>query len=173
MSQTINNYVDANIVAGKLTTPGYVCGVAGYRAISVFTPANGDLAGSIYRLFRIPSDAIILSLSMFNAAITGATSVNIGLYDVLSFDGVGAIIGTGDQFMTATDISAGTAVTSTRRDCLTNLSIANRNQALWSIVGETQAQPKRAAFDIAMTFTAKTTVGTGAVAVYLEYLRGN
>lgn len=175
----INAYIDADIVAGKLASASHNKGVWACSVIQSFVVGATDAAGSIYRLFKgIPADAIITVLALYNDALTGATSVKMGLYDVLDFDGVGAIIGTGDQFMTATDISAGTAISSTARNCMTNLSIANREKQLWDLVAETAAPGpisaptlKRAAFDVCMTMTAMTTGATGNVSVRMDYLR--
>lgn len=172
----VNAYVDADLVAGKLASASRVSGVAVFQAIQSFVVGSTDTAGSIYRIFKgIPSDSIITSLELYNDALTGATSVKLGLYDVLDFDNVGAIIGTGDQFMTATDISSGTAISAAARNCLTNLSIANREKQLWDLAGEVVGPPsatmKRAAFDICMTMTAMTTGATGNVMVKMTYIR--
>lgn len=168
----INGYVDANLSAGKLASASNVSGVVIYSAVQSFVVGSTDQAGSIYRLFKgIPSDSIVISLTILNDALTGATSVKFGLYDVLDFDGVGAIIGTGDQFATAQNIASGNPISGAAANMLTNLSIANREVQLWSLVGEALYPPKRAAFDLCMTMTAMTTGATGNVSVKLDYIR--
>lgn len=179
MAAKYNNYVDVDILAGKLASASHNRGAKLVSAVQSFVIGATDTAGSIYRVFKgIPSDAIITALTMYSDALTGGTSANLGLYDVLDFDGVGAIIGTGDQFMTATDISGGTAVSAAARNCLTNLSIANREKQLWDLVAETAAPGpvgastlKRAAFDLCLTMTNMTTGATGNVMVKLDYIR--
>lgn len=167
----INAYVDTNIAAGKLGTNTAQMGGRLMTAICCFVVASSDAAGSIYRCFKgISPDAVIKSVRLLNDALTGASSVKFGIYGVLDYDNVGAIVGTGVEFASAVDISAGNAITSTPLVFDKQLSIANRNQPLYIVAGHTQTT-KLPAYDLCLTMTAMTTGATGNVCVMLEYVQ--
>lgn len=166
----INAYVDTNIAAGKLSD-NVAAGNGGVLKWMVcsFVVGSSDAAGSIYRVFKgVSPDVIIKSVRLFNDALTGATSVSCGLYNVLDYDNVGAIVGTGDQFASAVNIASGNAVTSTPLVFDKALSIANRNQPLYIVAGHTQLTKKHA-YDICLTMTAMTTGATGNVCLMVEF----
>lgn len=166
----INAYVDANISVGKLANNAQ-SGNGGVvkRMVQSFVVGSTDAAGSIYRLFKgVSPDVIINNVRIFNDALTGATSVSCGLYGVLDYDNVGAIVGSGNQFASAVDISAGNPVTSTPLVFDKQISIANRESPLYILAGHTQLT-KLPAYDICLTMTAMTTGATGNVSVAIEF----
>ena len=177
-----NNYVNANLVLGKIGSASLIGGVQQITAIQEWGVAAGDDAGSIYRVFpNIPSDAIITSLEIMNDAVTGATGALIGLYESLSFDGVGAIIASGNQFHTNFNLSSANAIAGGFVNAMPAVSIANRISQLWQLAGETQAPvapgagqtgPKGSSYDICLTMVNKTTVATGNIVMRLSYVRG-
>ena len=166
----INGYVDVNIKAGKLGDNLVGGNGAVTKVITCcFVVGSTDAAGSVYRVAKgVSPDAVVKSIRLYNDALTGATSVSCGLYGVLDFDNVGAIVGSGNQFASAIDISAGNAVTVTPKIFDTSLSIANRNQPLYIVAGHTQLT-KLPAYDICLTMTAMTTGATGNVCVIIEF----
>lgn len=167
----INAYVDANLALGKLGVNTQVHGGIVKTAIQSFVVGSTDQAGSVYRIFKALSpDIVIKSVRLYNDALTGATSVKFGAYGVLDFDGVGAIVGTGDQIASAIDVSAGNPVTSTPLVFDKSISIANREVPLYTLVGHTQLN-KLPAYDLCLTMTAMTTGATGNVCVILEYVQ--
>lgn len=170
----INGYVDANYGA---TAPKLGNNIGGGNGgvvktmIQSFVVGSTDAAGSIYRVFKgVSPDVVIKSVRLYNDALTGATSVSCGLYGVLDYDLVGAIVGSGNQFASAVDISAGNAVTSTPLVFDKALSIANRNQPLYIVAGHTQLT-KLPAYDICLTMTAMTTGATGNVCLVIEFVQ--
>lgn len=166
----INGYVDANIALGKLgsNTVGGNGGIV-KRMVQSFVVGSTDAAGSIYRVFKgVSPDVIINNVRILNDALTGATSVSCGLYGVLDYDGVGAIVGSGNQFASAVDISSGNPITSTPLVFDKQISIANREQPLYILAGHTQLT-KLPAYDICLTMTNMTTGATGNVALLIEF----
>jgi hypothetical protein len=173
----VNKYVSANYnnSTGKLLDRAglFGPGVVTQEAIAWFQPVSTDSVGSIYRLFKgIPSDVIITNLQMLNDAWTNCTSINIGLYNVLDWDGVGAIVGTGDQLLSGYNPSGGNPASSGWVSVLTNLSIANRIKSLWEVAAQAEYPPKFAAFDIALTTVTNSGSATPNIAVKLSYVRG-
>lgn len=167
----VNVYADANIALGKLASNSSSPGGVLKTAICKFTVGSTDAAGSIYRVFKgMSPDIIIKAVRLYNDALTGATSVKLGLYGVLDYDNVGAAVGSANQIASAIDINAGNPVTSTPLVFDKSISIANRNQPLYILAGHTQLT-KLPAYDIALTMTAMTTGATGDVAVILEYVQ--
>ena len=156
----INNYVDTDIVAGKLGVNTRVQGGQMRTAIQSFVVGSTDAAGSIYRIFKgMSPDIVIKSVRLYNDALTGATSVSFGAYGVLDLDGVGAIVGSGNQIASAVDISAGNPVTATSLVFDKQISIVNREVPLFTLVGHTQST-KLPAYDLCLTMTAMTVVLT-------------
>jgi hypothetical protein len=171
-------YADADLAAGKLGSAAHVGGVQEFCAIQAFAVAAADAAGTIYRVFPdIPSDAIVTELHIMNEAVTGATGALIGIYNSIKFDGVGAIIGSGNQFHTNFDLSSANAIASGFVNAMPAVTIPNREVALWELVSFTQypytaTGPKPNSFDICLTMANKTTVATGNVVMRLRYVRG-
>lgn len=167
----VNVYSDANLVLGKLASNTAVMGGTVKTIIQSFTVGSTDAAGSVYRVAKAMSpDSIIKSVRLYNDALTGATSVSCGFYGVQDYDGVGAIVGSGNQIASAVDISAGNAVTVTPKIFDTAISIANREVPIYTLAGHTQST-KLPAYDIALTFTNMTTGATGNVCVIIEYVQ--
>ena len=126
----VNAYVDTNVVAGKLSSAALVGGVPVIKAIQSFAIGASDSASSVYRVFKgIPSDAIVLSIKILNEAVAGVTAGLIGLYNVLDFDGTGAIIGSGNQLSAGFNFSNANAIASAPAEALTAVSIANRENS--------------------------------------------
>ncbi len=167
----INAYVDADVVAGKL---GGAIGVRGNKAVHLiqsFTIASTDQAGSIYRVFKgVSPDMIIRRIEILNDALTGATSVSLGLYGVLDYDNVGAVVSAA-CFMSAKDISAGNPITGSPFNGLSAVTIANREKRVYELAGHTQTT-KLPAYDIGMLFTAMTTGANGNVCVMIDAIQG-
>ncbi len=167
----VNIYVDTNINTGKLANNTAALGGITKTAIQSFVVTNGDLAGSVYRIFKgLSPDIIIKSLRLYNDALTGASSVSAGFYGVQDYDNVGAIVGSGNQIASAVDISAGNPVTSTPLVFDKAISIANREVPLYTLAGHTQLT-KLPAYDLCLTMTAMTNGATGNVCVILEYVQ--
>ena len=174
-----NNYVNPVLVSGKLDSAARVSGVPLITAVVSWVVGASDYASTtpIYRVFKdIPSDAIILSLEVMNEAVAGVTSGPIGLYSSLSFDGGGAIIGSGNQLNTGFAFSSANAIASGWANALaTGPAIASRAKQLWEIAAQTQAPgaagPKAASYDICFTMTSMTT-NTANIVAKLTYVRG-
>lgn len=167
----INAYIDVDIAAGKLTNNISSPGAVIKSAMVSFVVGSTDAAGSIYRIFKgMSPDIVIKSVRLYNDALTGASSVKFGLYGVLDWDNIGAIVGSGNQIASAVDISAGNPVTSTPLVFDKQISIVNRDQPLYILAGHTQLT-KLPAYDLCLTMTAMTTGATGNVCVILEYVQ--
>ena len=90
----VNKYASPNYALQKLDPAGtFGTGVCVCSSVMSFV-MTGDSVNSVYRLFKgIPGDAIITKLEIVNDAWTNCTSIDIALYQVLDFDGVGALVG--------------------------------------------------------------------------------
>jgi hypothetical protein len=174
-----NNYVDANLVLGKITEAPFAQGSKVFSVVQSFVVAAADSASSIYRVFPgIPSDAIIISIKILNDALPGVTAAVVGLYNCLNFDGVGAVINAGAELNAGIDISAGNAIGSNWKELYLAPSIANREKCLWELAGQTQypgpiaspTGPKPSAYDICLTCPGMTT-NTANVSMKLVYTR--
>lgn len=127
-------------------------------AVDIVPLANGDSIASVLRIVRIPSNARIVDLRLFNTAITSGAA-DVGLYQIASNGG--AVVDA-DFFSAAASIAAASAGTSVAFGNL--LSPANRAKRVWEALG-LAVDPGRD-YDVALTLTAATTAaGTAGVDV--------
>lgn len=173
----VNNYVSPNYLNAngiKLDPAGqFGPGTCAMSTIAVFAPASTDSVGSVYRVFKnIPSDVIITGIKILNDAWTNCTSIDIGLYQVLEYDGVGAVVsGQIAALVSAYNPSSGNPITSAPVSLPLNIAIANRLQPLWQIAGQAEYPPKFAAFDIALSTVTNTGSATPNIYLELSYIR--
>lgn len=168
----INGYVDVNLgaVPPKLGNNTAVSGGQLRQAIQSFVTATTDSAGSIYRVFKgLSPDIIVSSIEIYNDAISGATSVDVGAWGVLDYDNIGAAINA-TCFASAVDIHLGNPVTSAPARIDTALSIANRENPAWTVYADAQYPAKHPAWDLALRFN-NAPVQSGNVCVKLSYVQ--
>jgi hypothetical protein len=123
----------------------------GFERIEVATAAitSGDNTGSTYRMFRVPSNAVMTDLRIYSPDIGTTTISDIGLYRTAK-DG-GAVVDA-DFFASALSLKDG-AINGT--DVLHEsavFSIANSGKELWDALGLT-SDPS-VFYDVAFTLTA-------------------
>ncbi|HEU4635533.1 MAG TPA: hypothetical protein VFS41_05100 [Edaphobacter sp.] len=132
------------------------------RAGGTLAVAAGDDDGSIFRFARLPSNAVMVAIWLFNDAIATGTSYHCGLYRTAK-DGGAAV--DNDVFATAVDMT--TARTTAPINLLFEaLDIINVNKQLWEILG--LAADPQVEYDLALTGA---TVGSGAgdISLIVEY----
>jgi len=164
-----NKYVNADIAADKKALAALNGGAKTMRQLFNFEVAVADDDGSIYRIGKnIPGDCIVTKIELFNDAIAGATSYDIGLYETLE-DGVGGAVIDKDIFLAAEDINAG----NTRASSVNGLSavaIEDLDKDIAALAGH-DFDTRKLGYDIAVTAN---TVGAaaGTVCGIIEYVQG-
>lgn len=136
-----------------------------YVAKGICEVLAADDDGSVYRFVRLPSNAVVHSITIRNDAITAGSSYDCGLYRTAA-DG-GAVVDA-DLFASAVDISAGLAGTELRFEAGTTGPIDYAEYRLWQIAdlgAATYATDPGYQFDICLTGN---TVGTAAGTILLE-----
>lgn len=136
----------ANVMPGKLFA--FAC---------TFEIAAADSDASIFRLARLKSNMIPVSLLLNCDALTDSTSWDMGLYKT------NGDVQDVDCFMAATDISTGYGIGS-EINCLSALPIDDIGKKLWEItavaaVGTITIENKEDAYDLALTAN---TIGSAA-----------
>lgn len=129
-----DKFVNALTAAGKKCA-AFFAGGANVKAIGFrFDTAAADDDGSVYRVGRIPANAIPLYGRVFCNAITSGTDWDFGLYK----PGVGGAVVDKDLLADGLDIASGEAITA-GLDLLTNLGGADPEAAfgktLWELLG--------------------------------------
>ena len=144
-------WADPNLSAQPVQQ-GQVAAMSGAEVkefVQSWAKVAGDGNQTTYYLAALPADAIMVELKLNNAALTGATSADLGLYR-LNADGsvantiAGATTGgalstgadAGNLFQSAIDISSAHAIGS-ELNGLTSYTLANLNQKLWNALGFT------------------------------------
>ena len=165
----VNKYASPNYALQKLDPAGtFGTGVEVFSSACTFV-MTADSVNSVYRIFKaIPGDAIITKLEIVNDAWTSCTSIDIALYQVLDFDGVGALVGNQASIVSAYDPHSATTD-------WTNMplafSVANHAANLWTIAGQAEYPPKYAAFDIGLYTVTNGGSATPNLTFKLSYIR--
>lgn len=157
-----NDYINANIAAGTLTHALFAQGTSEIKMFSLaFDTVAADDAGSIYRVIKaIPSSAIIQRIEIWTDGVTGASAVDVGLYQTLA-DG-GAVI---DADILGADIDLSSAVLETAaKSGLVSVANSDRNKSLMELVGQTVTN-RQMSYDLALTFNDITEADTVNVRV--------
>lgn len=162
-----NKYVNSDVAAGKKVNSAFNDGQHPIKMVCTFEVAAANDDGSIFRLFKnVNPDLIPVSIVLLNDAITGCTSVDLGLYEPL--EAGGAVIDK-DVFLAAEDINGGNA-RSSPVDGLTAVAIENVQKKIFELAGHTLATRKKG-YDIALTAN---TIGSaaGTISVIAEFIQG-
>ena len=144
----------------RLATPGYLAGARPQMSMGTVEIAAADSDTSVYRMVRLPSNAVIYRIEILNDVITGGTSYDLGFYQIN--DNGGAVVDA-DIYATAIDM---TVARSLPFDASFEvLDIANIEKRVWEVLG-LSADPQRL-YDLC--FTANT-VGTGAGTISMRVM---
>lgn len=163
----INAFQDTAVAAGKKGRSGIVNGGRLVCLAQTFEVAAADDDGSIYKLAKLPANAIPVKCDVFCDAITAGTNWDLGLYKE------NGDVADKDLFAAALDMSAAAAITAPKNG-LTNLGgsdpVASVGKTLWELLGLTVVN-KQEAYDLALTAN---TVGSaaGTISVVLYYILG-
>jgi len=111
---------------------------------------------STYRLARVPSNAVLDTITIKNDAITGGTDFFLGFYDINDGDAIDA-----DALLGTTSLASAGDI-----DGLGSINIANFGKEVWELAGLTEDPHKLV--DIVLTGN---TVGTatGTVTAIVKY----
>ena len=139
-------WVDANVgnLPQKRGEPGVAAGGHVLEFVQSWAKKTTDGNGTIYLVAEVMSDAIIAELALYNDALTGASSADVGVFEIdKSLSNLGTVdqtvadyyagspvggiptvalpkVDAGNIFLAATDISAGNAQGSPK-NVLTNI----------------------------------------------------
>jgi hypothetical protein len=135
----------------------------GFERTKVATAAvtSGDSIASTYRLFRVPSNAVMTDLRVYCPAITTAAT-NIGVYRT---EKDGSAVVDADLFTSAQALTSALAGTDVLHESGV-FSLANSGKELWDALGLT-SDPS-VFYDVTMTLTAAAGA-TGTVKVIGRY----
>lgn len=161
-----NKWVNSDLEAGKL---GQASKVAGGKVISIagtFEVAAADDDGSIYKLAKLPANAVPIRALVNNDAIASGTDYDLGLYKE---DGV---VADKDILADGLDMSSAAAMGS-EKNGLANLGgadpLAAVGKKLYELLGLTAVTKDQEAYILA--FTANT-VGSaaGTISYRIDYI---
>lgn len=137
-----------------------------YTAVQTLETAAADDDNSVYRFFRLPSNAKIYSIAVLCDAITSGTSWNCGIWDTAANGG--AVVDA-DVFASAVDISAGVAAwLELRFEAATTGPIEYADYELWRLLdlgAATYAIDPQKEFDLCLQGV---TVGSSASTITLK-----
>lgn len=143
---------NADATQPRVINPSYLAGGVLKISSGIAEVAAADDNGSVYRMVRLPSNAVIYRLEVLNDVIAGGTAYDVGIYRT-AIDGAAAV--NDDVFADAIDMTM--ARTLPLDAMFEVLGIENVEKRLWELAGLT-ADPM---IEYDLCFTADT-VGTGA-----------
>ena len=163
-----NKYIDSSVAAGKKGNPGKVAGGKSLEIAGNFEVAAADSNASVYRLARLPENAVPIEATLYADASIDGTDFDLWLYD----ENLGAVVDK-DLFADGLDLSAGVAITTDANNGLTNLGgadpLAALGKKLWELLG--LSAPNRGGYDLALT--ANVAGGAaGTIAYRFRYILG-
>lgn len=143
---------NADATQPRVINPSYLAGGGLKISSGMVEVASADDNGSVYRMIRLPSNAVVYRIEVLNDAITAGTGYDIGIYKT-AIDGGAAV--NDDLFATTIDMSMARALP---LDAMFEvLDIDQVEKRLWEHAG--LAADPMIEYDIC--FTADT-VGTAA-----------
>ena len=163
-----DKYTDASLEAGKKGPSAKVAGAQLLCLFFNFEVAAADDDASVFRLGRLPANAIPVKGEIFADALTSGTDWDLGLYK----PGVGGAVVDKDLLADGLDIASGEAITAPL-NLLTNLGgadpVGNYGKKLWELLG--LSAPGRNDYDLCLTAN---TIGSaaGTVSGNLWYIIG-
>ncbi len=149
-------YVDPNLEKGDRQHPNLAGGSRALITVQSFEIAAADDDGSVYRIGRIASNALLLDCKIACSAITGGTDFDLGLYHINKGDVVDA-----DLFMSGQSF----AVASRVIDGLSAVDVKDANKRIWELLG----LPKDPMIQYDLAITANT-VGSADGEVSIKLL---
>ena len=155
----IRQWANAALESVDRANAAYVHGGKSLCLISQVEVASGDDDGSIYKLARLPANAIPIKCEIFNDAISSGSDYDLGLYEE---DGTIAV--DKEVFAATLDMNSGAAIGSPKNGLQTGPSIDEMGDKVWELAGKT-LKNKQEGFVLALTAN---TVGSaaGTISVY-------
>lgn len=130
-----DKFIDSNTAAGKKTDAVHAAGAPLLCLPFSFEVAAADSDTSVWRLGKLPANAVPIRAEIYADASLGTSAFCLGLHK----PGVGGAVVDKDIFLAATDLTAGVAVTAGANNGLTNLGgadpVANQGKSLWELLG--------------------------------------
>ncbi len=153
-----NKYVNTDLATGRNLDGKSNGGTNPVFKRVTFEVAAADDDLSVYRVCRVPSNAVIKSIAVWNDAITSGTDYDIGLYDINS----GAVV---DK-----DLFTDGSTMATARDNVEQLTapaIEEIHKPIWEYAALSLTKDPKKEYDLAVTAN---TVGTAAGTITLDIL---
>lgn len=153
-------------IANLVATPRVVqrppqAGGALLHRQGIVTPAADDSATSVFRCFRLPSNAVVNSMQLSCAIASTAGAVNIGIYDTLDNANGGTVV-SATTFASAQSLSAAAL---SKANVLSNTYLQTYTEKyLWEVLGLSSDPCKD--YDVGMAVS--TTFNGGPTSMLLQ-----
>jgi len=149
----VENSYELSEVIKTQVNGGEVIAIAGN-----FETAVADDAGSKYRLCKVGANWVPISIEINCDALTGATDVDLGLYDLLEKGGAAK---DADCFLNGEDISGGHALSS-EQNGLEDIAIDAIGDQMYEFAGDSDASEQ--AYDLVLTMNSEI-AAAGTIAI--------
>lgn len=164
-----DKFVNSTVAAGKKGNPALISGQKTHVLVGTFEVAAADSNASVYRLGRLPANAIPVRAEIYADAAIDSTDADLGLYK----PGVGGAVVDRDLFADGLNLNAGVAITAGANNGLTNLGgadpLASLGKKVWELLGLSSAGAQ--GYDLAITLNVAGGAA-GTIAYVFEYTLG-
>ena len=159
-----NKWVNSDVEAGRYGQTSKVAGGQLLTIAGTFEVAAADSDTSIYKLAKIPANAIPIRGEIYADASLGTSSFSVGFYEE---DGTIVDVAV---LMAATDLTAGVALTAASNNGIKSVPIADVGDKVWELLGKTINNKKEG---YVLAVTAPTTGGAaGTIAYVYQFIIG-
>jgi hypothetical protein len=160
-----DKFVNSLTAAGKKAAPLATGGAKLLVVAGTFEVAAADSNGSVYRLARLPANAVPIKGEIWADSAIDGNDWDLGLYK----PGVGGAVVDADLLADGIDLSSGFAIGSGTNALKTHPAIDEIGKTLWELLG--LSKPARQDYDLALL--ANNAGGAaGTISYYLIFALG-
>jgi hypothetical protein len=167
----LSQYLTNQAASPRVLTGAYIAGQKSVDAVSNVVVGASDSAGSLYKYFRIPSNARVVNVSCMNDANTSGTSYKCGVYFSSDSSSSGVVVANSDQiFFSAVSMASARNVWTTLYSpqiLSASFSIVNVEKRIWELLG--LAADPVATYEVVITAVTPGSAG-GNMALQISYV---
>lgn len=159
-----NGYTNDQLKAGELTNPVFISGDFTKYLVAKFQVNNSYDINSVLRIAKVPATSIISESKVFNSAIPGLATANLGIYNPLIKNNGEALAE--DIFLDAASFTAARTHATGALDGLRNLPTDDIGKRTYELAGETSAN-NAGSYDIGLKLTSAPSANPAATGQYI------
>lgn len=159
-----NGFTNKEIQEGELANPVFVSGDFTKYLVAKFQVNNFYDNGSILRIAKVPATSIIVGSKVFNSAIAGLATADLGIYNPLTKNNGEALAE--NIFLDGASFTAARSHATGSLDGLSDLPTNDIGKRTYELAGETPTK-NAGSYDIGLKLTSTPTANPVANGQYI------